>query len=204
MLTYTFTTREKFLIALLVVVLGGFAWYYFVFATVQLRMSSLDSEIRTTQEQIDAATLQVHELDSMRNEIAQFEAEGRTPVEMPAYDNSSAVMMMLNNTIGIGKFKYSADNELDVQTAGVVKRGVTVEFNAASYEAARAILDALAEGEYPCSVESVSITDESARRASTTTEPIVTVAHLTFYESDELGIFADQAASDSAANEEAK
>lgn len=195
MLTYTFSRREKALLVVLAAFLLFILWYQLVFVQVNDQIDALNGQIGSTQDQIVVAQAKTAELATMRKTIDGYQAEGRTKTTIPAYDNTTPLMQALYATLGRAtNFSLEAD-DLDGSTEGMVKRGFTLTFTCDSYQTARGILNELSQGAYPCSVESVSITDNAATAAAqsagivgvgplggSAAENIEATAHLTFYE----------------------
>jgi|GEM_PF-526094 hypothetical protein len=214
MLTYTFSKREKVLLVILAVILLAVVYYRFIFVAVNDQVDSLESQIAATEDQITVDTAKSLELKSMQAAIEDYQAAGRSQIVMPAYDNITPLMASLNGTLaGTNNFSLSFD-ELDGSESGLVKRGVTLDFTCADYATARSVIDALAKGQYPCSIESVSITDNVATSASTgygiaasgsgdgaRADAYAVTAHLTFYERGTLpGTEADASAESTGAS----
>lgn len=209
MLTYTFSKREKALLVVLAVILLAIVYYRFVFVAVNDQVDSLEGQIAQTEDQITVDTAKSLELKSMQAAIEDYEAAGRSQTTMPAYDNITPLMATLNGTLSVTNNFSLAFDELDGSETGLVKRGVTLDFTCADYATARGVIDALAQGRYPCSIESVSITDNVATSAATgygiaasgsvdgeaRADAYAVTAHLTFYERGTLpGAETDDAA----------
>lgn len=199
MLTYNFSKREKIMLAVLAVVAVGILWYQLVYNNVQRQVEALDAEITLAQDQVALDTTRIAELKSMEEAIATYKAEGREVVVMPAYDNTDALMNELDATLGGMGFSFSTDALDTTTTAGIVMRGMTLEFTAGSYESARAALDTLVKDGFPCSIESVNVVDKSAGSGSGTEGGVTVRAHLTFFETDASGYFAAIAEAEEAA-----
>jgi hypothetical protein len=195
MLTYTFSKREKALIVVFAVFLLVLAWYQFVFVNVQDQVSALNADIATAQDTVTTDTAKVSELKTMRAAIEQYKAEGLSPRTMPSYDNTQNLMNLLNAQLS-GTTEYSIKfGDLDTTSeSGVVLRGADLSFGCNSYADAKTVLASLAQGAYPCSIDSLAITDNTASKSSSgtsvvgsgtsssTTPSFSVTAHLTFYE----------------------
>lgn len=218
MLTYTFSKREKAMLVVLAVMLLAIVYYRFFFVSVNEQVDSLQGQIASTEDQITIDTAKALELSTMKKSIQEYQAAGRRETSMPDYDNITPLMATLNGTLSVtNNFSLSFD-DLDGSEAGMVKRGVTLSFTCENYTQARGVIDALAQGEYPCSIESVSITDNSATASSssygiasagtsdgtTRADNYEVTAHLTFYERGTLpGAQTDDGTSDSSTSTDA-
>ncbi len=220
MLTYTFSKREKVLIAIMAVVLIGVLWWKFVFEGVNNRLTQLDSDIATAQNTLVVEQAKAANITRMKAQLEAWRASGIPMKTMPTYDNIKPLSIELNRILG-GATTYTLkfddvstgadakkDEEQSSASTDSVQRGVTLSFDCDSYATARAILSALVDGEYPCSIDSLSIVDNSVRNGARSTadagKAFSTTAHLTFYEKlpPEI-VAANKAAADAKAQAEA-
>lgn len=165
MLTYTFSKREKVLLVVLACILVLVAWYAFVFQNVNNQISSLNSQIATTQEQVTVDTAKLAQMNSMQKTIDANKEKGVKAKTLPKYDNVQALMAALNTTLSGKQFTIKFDN-LDWSTSGLVKRGATMSVGCDSYADAKAVVTALEQGAYPCTVDTVSISDNTVKTTS--------------------------------------
>lgn len=180
---YTFSLREKILLALLVAVGFGVAWYQLVFVNVENQVANLDSQISAAQE--EALLYQSHaaSMSSMREAIADYKARGVTPVLLPAFDNTQNLMAYLNSVLGSTR-GYSisfVDPELD-EDDGSIHRSATITFGSSSYAEARAVIQSIAQGPYPCQIDSLGINDSSAKGGDSSGTTCSTTIQVTFFE----------------------
>lgn len=193
MLTYTFSKREKALLVVLACMLVAVAWYVLVFQNVNSQVTLLNGQIANTQDQIIADTAKVAQVNSMQKTIDADKAKGMRAAALPSYDNVQALMAALNTTLSGKQFTMKFD-DLDWSQNGVVKRGVTMNIGCGSYSDAKTVITALEKGTYPCSIDSVSITDNtfkltsmysnigSGSNSSTASANFSVTAHCTYYE----------------------
>lgn len=194
MLTYTFSRREKGLLAVLACVLVLVLWYQFVFVNVQNQTTALDGRINDAKDQLVVDQAKITQMSSMQKSIDGYKSQGLVPTNMPKYDNMQNLMTILNTTLSQTENYTLKFDDLDTKEAGVAKRGVSLTFGCASYDAAKATISSLQKGIYTCSVDSVSITDTAASKTTSTSNigsgststasksAYAVVAHLTFYE----------------------
>ena len=76
MLTYTFSAREKFMLAVLAFVGVIIAWYQFVFVNYQNQMNSLESELATVEEEILLSQSRAEALHKMKAKVEEYKAQG--------------------------------------------------------------------------------------------------------------------------------
>ena len=159
MLTYTFSRREKALIMIFAIILVAIAWFWFVFRGTSDQMASLDGEIATVQSEIDIEQARVAQMNSMSKVVEQRKAEGAKKMIMPTYDNLQPLMAQLNRIMAAADTFTLTFDPLDRENPEYIKRGVRIDYSCGTYKAAEAIVNAIAGGEYPCSIDSVAIND---------------------------------------------
>ena len=195
MLTYTFSRREKALLLALAIVLIAVVWYVLVFQHTNNEISRIDGEIAQVQTDTTIANAQLAEKQRMEATIARYQSEGAKAVEIPNYDNLQPLMSELNAIMSAADTYTLTFADLDREAApGYVLRSARIDYGCESYEAAEEIVDAVSTGTYPCSVDTVSITDNtvarvsgSRARSSTNSSNIGASLYVTFFEKDGAG-----------------
>lgn len=183
MLNYTFSRREKTLLAVLALVLVIIAWFVLVYQRTTNEITRMDGEIAATQTEITSAMTRVAEMNKMQSIIDDYKAKGETPTPIPDYDNLQAVMAELNGLLSSTDTYSLAFDDLKSGSAGYVMRGVRATYSCGSREQSESIVEALANGPYPCSIDSVSINDASATGSRTAgNAPVSTTVHITYFE----------------------
>ena len=167
MLSYTFSRREKSLLLLLVVVLVVIVWFLLVYQRTTNEITRMDSEIAETQSEIIVAQGKVDQMHKMEAAIEKYRSEGVQPRPVPDYDNMTAVMAELNAVLaGTSSYTLSFD-ELDTKSSNeYVLRGVRANYSCATYDDAEAVVGQLSNGAFPCSIDSVSISEGKSSNKS--------------------------------------
>ena len=166
MLTYTFSTREKVLLALLAFAAVVIAWYQLVFVNLQNQMNEADSRIASVQDEMLTYQTQAASLSTMTAAVEEYQSAGLTPVIMPNYDNTQALMAFLNSVLAGKPGLTLSFEEPKVSDDGTVHRAGTINYDTGSYEEAREVVVNIAHGPYPCRIESLSIGDKSKGKSS--------------------------------------
>jgi cell division protein FtsL len=166
MLTYTFSKREKVMLAALACILVLVAWYMLVFQNVNNQVSSLNSQIATVQDQTTVDSAKLAQMNTMQKAIDDSKAKGLKATALPTYDNVQALMASLNTTLASTNNYSLAFDNLDRSESKLVKRGVTMTFGCNSYADAKTIITAIKQGTYPCTIDSVSMTDNTVKTTS--------------------------------------
>ncbi|MDO4538506.1 MAG: hypothetical protein Q4B54_10130 [Coriobacteriales bacterium] len=166
MLAYKFSAREKVLLTLLIVVALGIIWYRFVFLNIQDRITALDAQIANVQEEMSVGQAQAASLSTMRKVVEEYQAKGITPTLLPSYDNTQNLMAFLNGVLsGTKSYSISFDTP-SASDDGSIHRTGKVHFACGSYGEARTVAQAIAQGPYPCTINSLSISDDSSKGGS--------------------------------------
>lgn len=165
MLTYTFSTREKVLLALLAFVAIIIAWYQLVFVNIQNQVNTLNSEIAAAQDEFTMNQSRAAAMTSMKNAIEDYEAKGFAPVHLPNFDNTQNLMAYLNGVLATStEYSMSFDNPELSEDDGTVHRVGTITYGTTSYEEARSIAQNIARGPYPCQIDALQIADSQSQR----------------------------------------
>ena len=184
MLSYTFTRREKTLILVLALILVAIAWFLLVYQRTTNEITRIDGEISTVQSELTVATAKVAEKNRMQKAIDNYKAQGAAATPIPYYDNVTAVMTELNSVLASSDTYSLAFDEIKKNdSSGFILRGVRANYSCGSREAAEDIISSLANGPYPCSIDTVSISDSSVGATRTTgSSPVSATVHLTYFE----------------------
>ncbi len=184
MLTYTFSKREKIMLAVLALVGLVVLWYQLVFSNVQRRLQELDGQIASTQDELVVSQTQGATVSKMKEVVEEYEKQGYKPVLLPSYDNTQNLMAYLNALLGATpdydiSFEAPVLNEED----STVHRSGTISFDTNTYAEARSIVESIARGPYPCQVDALGITDKTKQKNSSKDKaPVTTNLQLTFFE----------------------
>jgi len=184
MLSYTFSRREKFLILFLALIVVGLAWFVLVYQSTTNEIAAIESEMTTNETQINQARTRVGEMNSMQAVIDEYKSKGAAPTPVPDYDNMTAVMSELNAVLaGTENYSLAFDEVKTSSQGGYVLRGVRANYNCGSREEAESIIGSLANGPYPCGIDSVALSDSSVGGGrSSGRAPVSATVHITYFE----------------------
>ena len=183
MLTYTFSTREKVLLAVLAFVAVIIAWYQLVFVNIQSQISDADAKIAAAQDEMVVFQSQAASLNNMKSTVEQYQSQGVAAIVMPNYDNTQSLMAFLNGVLA-GKPGFSMSfEEPAVADDGTVHRVGTISYGTGSYEEAREVAVNIAHGPYPCRIDALSFNDSSKAKSGSSTGGVFSnTIEVTFYE----------------------
>lgn len=188
MLTYTFSTREKVLIAVLGFVVVGIVWYHFVFSNIQNQVSKIDGQIASAQDELVTIQAKSAAVAKMQAAIDDFEKEGIKPVSLPNYDNTQNLMAFLNGVLGgTENYGVSFADPIKDEDDGSVHRSGKITFGCESYDDAQSIVESIGHGPYFCQIDGFSIEDKTVtdtkKTSSKSSKSLVnTTIQVTYFE----------------------
>lgn len=155
-LNRSFSTREKVLILILVVLLIGACYYFLVVKNVADTMAANEAALSETNLQIDRQTALAAARSRMEQELEKLGPEQNLP-EVAVYDNIRNELDELNALLS-GVITYDLKFGQPVLKDSLVRRPVTVSFTVRSYRDALDVVAALGHGSYRCEVTDFALT----------------------------------------------
>lgn len=150
------TAREWILLAVLVVVAGVSAYVMLFYMPMTERRDIAIQDTALYEEQIQLAQLRITEQRRMQKELDAIFAADPNPVGLAPYDNVQPVMMELHAVLEAATNYSLSFSTVDAEQS-IVRRSISLSFQAPSYESAREILQNLHDSAYRCMLESLSI-----------------------------------------------
>lgn len=182
MLTYTFSKREKIMLAILGVLLLAIGWFELVYVNTTEQLNTIESELETTNTTIQTEQTRLQKKQEMERSIAQRQAEGAKATPIPDYDNIRPLMAELDEVMSRTNGYSLSFDALDTTSSEYVQRGVGMQFGCSSYEAAEEIIALIADGSYPCIIDSLNIGNASATNVRSNGSNVSVSMHVVFYE----------------------
>lgn len=185
MLTYTFSMREKVMLAVLAFVVIGILWYQFVFMNIQNQITTINAQIASAQDELVIAQSQAAALQQMQAKIDEYQAQGVKAITMPDFDNTQNLMAYLNSVLsGTRGYSMSFEDPTMSEEDNMVHRSGTITFSSTSYEEARSVVESIAHGPYPCHIDAMGIADSSVGSTSSSSNdsPVTTNLQVTYLE----------------------
>lgn len=158
-LTYSFTRREKVLIATFVVLLLGLLWYRLVYVVTTDQMAELNGRIQTVQTNIEIDNTKLADQKRMERIIEERKAAGVKAKPIPNYDNLKPLMTELDTIMAKTDSYAMSFDALDMESSQYILRGIGIQFNSLGYDETIDIITHIADGQYPCVIDSVSISE---------------------------------------------
>ena len=181
---YTFSNREKIMLAVLLVIAVGLLWYRFVFVSVNDQVAQIQSEQQTAEDTITIDQTRLKRKDQIEATLAAYKAQGIEPLKLPEYDNLKNVMAELRTVLGAASSYTLSFDDLYWTDQGLIARGASLSFECASYDEAKALLQNIYSGSYPSMIDSLQLTDDTAKQQSNTSGAgaVKVNAHFVYFE----------------------
>ena len=151
-----FTTKERILIVLLILVLLGLVYYRFVDQNVRTAIANSESEAQMLQTQLDAAQAKLAAAKKVQKTMDDLEASGELSW-MGSYNNSKAEVAFLNNILA-DTMEYKIDFDNVTRSGDQIRRSFKLQYKTTDYAAAQAIMRKLCAGDNRCLIGDVKCT----------------------------------------------
>ena len=152
--------REKVLLCILGIMLVILAYYYVFYMPAKNAVEQYEQEFILVDDQIIQAEAKTMLLNKMTTELnAIKDGEAGTIKELPAYDNRQNLLVQLSGILANAE-NYSVNFGGVVEDEVTVTRTIELNYSCVSYDAAKAILLEIYNGEYPCTFTNLFISNE--------------------------------------------
>ena len=158
------TSKDITTIVLLAIIVVAVIYYMAFYKPMQADLTALAAQSVELDNQIAEATAKAANMKKMQEEIDEILSQPKTEItEIAPYDNKEVVFNMLNGIL-MRTVDYSLNfADPEIESDGFVRRNVSMSFNCASYEEAKAVIQDLTKSNWRCLVRNCSIVaDESA------------------------------------------
>ena len=199
------TSKEITTIVLLAIIVIGVVYYLAFYKPMQQDLTSLAAQSVELDNQIAEATAKAANMTTMQQEIDKILSQPKTEItEIAPYDNKEVVFNMLNGIL-MRTVDYSLNfADPEIENDGFVRRNVSMSFNCADYEEAKAVIQDLTKSNWRCLVRNCSIVADEKETKNTKKKdrdekkddevtgpdmlhsPVSVSATITFFESEKL------------------
>jgi hypothetical protein len=170
---YSFSRREKILLAVLILIVLGALWYVLVYTGCADSYTRAQTAIDNTQTDIDTATVKLSKMKTMQSELAALQKSGATQTTLPKYDNVQNLTAQLNTILSAADTYNLSFESPEAGTDNVMRRGVTLTFGCGSYATAKSIITQLDQSSFRCLIDTVSLSQAGTSSTKTTTATTV-------------------------------
>ena len=186
------SSREVFMLIILVVLVVGSCWYMFFYTPLQNEILDIQAKSAQLDTDIATAAAKAAKMKSMQEEVDAILARPADEItEIAPYDNATVVIAQLNGILSASEEYNLTFRDVAVNSDGTVRRVINMTFLCESYASARSIVDALSGSHWRCIVNSVNMsvpTKEIDRDdvPNIMKYPVEVTAQVTFFESKNL------------------
>ena len=178
-LSRDFTLKEKVLLLVLVAILLGLAYYWFVDQPVRQQLENCAAQESSLQIELTAVQRKAAELERMKTELEAIQARDGVSL-MSSYNASKEEVKLLNDVLA-GTEQYAISFS-DVSREGdQIRRNFSLQFTAPNHQDIARILGQLAESSQRCIIADIRCTRERGRTEEDAGKFVVD-ATATFYE----------------------
>lgn len=151
--------REKVLLCILAILAMIMVYYYAFYIPTQDEIAQYKEEYTLVDDSIILADAKAIKLSQMKAELEAIKG-GETEVtkELPAYDNRQNLMVQLSNILAKSQ-NYNITFGAVSADGKTMTRSISLDYSCESYEAAKAILMEIYNGEYPCTFHNLYLTN---------------------------------------------
>lgn len=138
-----FTTREKVLLVILAVLIIGIGYFKLLLEPINTSIENYQNMTASEQDEILINTALLQKKKQMETELEELFASG-DPTPIPVYDNSGNLLVELHRILDKSldySLNFSGVSTMDVEY--LVRRPVSLTFQASTYAQARAIINEL-------------------------------------------------------------
>ena len=161
-LSRDFTTKEKVLIVVLLVILIALAYYRFVHIPCKEAIQNAHSERDMYETELFAVQKKEAQLRKMKEELDSL-GELQSTSRMESYNNSKAELSLLNSILESAR-DYSITFVNVTRDGDQIRRNFNLSFTTNNYASAKKIISSLADSEYRCLIGDVKYS-ATVRRA---------------------------------------
>ena len=148
-----FTVTEKILLTVLVLILVGLAYYYFVDQPVRATVTSLHAEESTLQSELTTTQARIAYLEKIRDYLVTLQEDDNMSY-MGSYNNSEAEVRFLNDILA-NTLQYSISFANVTRNNNQIRRSFTLQYRTENYAAAQDIMTQLLRGRNRCLIGDV-------------------------------------------------
>lgn len=142
-----FSGKEKFLLAVFVLIIIGAAYFYLVDQPVRSRIANAQARQEELQTELTISSAKVGKLKKMKEELEQAQTSGKmSSTYMPSYNNVKHEITFLNDILSATK-DYTVSFANVSRSGDQIRRSVALSYTTTTYEDARAIIAAICESE---------------------------------------------------------
>ena len=179
-----FTPRERALLFVLALILVALVYFVAVDNPVRTGLQTARIEQDSLEIQVLAVENRVMEIFQMQRELDEMEQRGEVVSRMLSYNGENREIDFLHTTLADTLDYYIGFNQV-TREGDLIRREFSLQYRAASYDAAVAVMRKLEESRIRCLVGDVSMNPASDVRTISGGGQVMVNCSATFYETME-------------------
>lgn len=157
------TARESILLLVLSILLLVLFYYFILYRPVNQEVERCTNELVPVEESLDLQMIRAAKKKKMLDELEK--APEKIQGEILPYNNIKSEITDLYDAL-TPALAYSLSFSEAVASGGIVRRDISISFQADSYLKVRSILKRMHDSPYRCIVKDLSLSADQARRES--------------------------------------
>lgn len=184
--TREFSSREKTLLAVLLVVIAGALYFKLVDQPARIGLDRAQTEAKALQAQLDEVNRSIAAIEGMETEINGLDSRDLPHSRMPSYNAGDVELDFLNRTLDSTSDYYVGFDQVS-RSGDLIRRDFSLQFRTKNYKKAIKVIKRLEGSELRCLIGDMSIssTDKSEDILK---GPISASCTATFYETMQGGV----------------
>ncbi len=198
--TREFSTREKALLVVLILIVVSALYYLFIFQPVTDSINNAESVAADLEIQLASLDAKVARIQKMQKSVEEYANNGHIVSIMPSYNAGKQELVFLNSTLAASQDYYVGFTNI-TREGNQIRREFSLRFTVDSYSDAEDILNVLEHSDLRCLISDFTVKpveqDEMVEEGEVEASCVAT-----FYETMFGGVADAELPEDSAAEEE--
>ncbi len=154
--TREFSSREKALLLVLVLVILASLYYLFIFQPVTDRISRAESSAADLEVQLVSLDTKVMQIKRMQKSIEEYADNGHIVSIMPSYNAGKQELVFLNSTLAASEDYYVGFTNI-TRNGNQIRREFALRFTVSDYSEAENIINILEHSDLRCLISDFSV-----------------------------------------------
>ncbi len=155
-LTRKFSTREKILLAVLVIIIVAALYYMFIYQPLTASLNNSKSNAQALEQQLVALDIKVEQIKNMQKSIEEYADNGHIVSIMPSYNAGKQELVFLNSTLAASEDYYVGFTNITRQ-GNQIRREFSLKFTVDRYSDAENIINILEHSDLRCLISDFSV-----------------------------------------------
>ncbi len=182
MMSKALSTREKWLLLVLAVLLVVAVYYLFVIRPTSEVIAASKEQIATIDDNLIVEEAMAKRINDMKAELSTVDRGNPRYAETPDYDNIQNVLDELSRVFPASSEPKINFSNLTFNEQSVALREIQISFVAGSYSSAKQIIQTLYSGPYRCDINRITIRPTESNGSNIVNEPVTASVSVIYYE----------------------